>query len=96
MSLNYLKQLNSFHKLAREKNLSPADRGLYLAILDFNNSLGWQEQFGTTDRNLMSLAGFKSCDSFYKSKKKLIELELVSVEPSARRGRASIWKVSVL
>ncbi len=53
--MNYIKQLNSFFELAKERKVASSDQLIYLHLLNLANRANWQETIQATDKELNEL-----------------------------------------
>ena len=86
--MNYLKQIRAFWRWSRFHALSSKNAGLYLALLECANELGWREEFSVPNAAVQAMTSMNAVD-LNRSRSELVAQGLLEYKNGDWRGAVS-------
>lgn len=95
--MRYITQVNRFHQIVHEKEISVKARWLYMAMLNLNNRLAWSEWFTASYDQLAKESGLGRA-TVGRAIRELKELGLIDGISGCKNGRREItqWTITPL
>ena len=92
MEINFIFQVNSFHRFKRENPLSANAQALWVELFGLFNARRFPEEMPVSTTHLCAILGL-SKDTVLRARKELTENQLISVERGASGRAASVVKM---
>ena len=92
MEINFIFQINSFHRFKRENPLSANAQALWVELFGLFNARRFPEEMPVSTTHLCAILGL-SKDTVLRARKELTENQLISVERGASGRAASVVKM---
>lgn len=92
MEINFIFQVNSFHRFKRENPLSANAQALWVELFGLFNARRFPEEMPVSTTHLCAILGL-SKDTVLRARKELAENQLISVERGATGRAASVVKM---
>ena len=92
MEINFIFQVNSFHRFKRENPLSANAQALWVELFGLFNARRFPEEMPVSTTHLCAILGL-SKDTVLRARKELTEDQLISVERGASGRAASVVKM---
>jgi DnaD/phage-associated family protein len=90
--MNYFKQLNAFWNWRQLNSINSTQAELYLALLHFNNFVGWSSEFNVPNSTLLLITGISSKDTLNNCRNKLVQIGLITYQ-KGKRGKAGVYTI---
>lgn len=88
----YIDLLNSFYARLQCSHITNNGQLLYYTLLAINNKAGWAEWFSRTNVSISSMMGISE-KTFLKAREELIQLGLIRVIASKKRGECTRYHI---